>query len=187
MNRMKSFCGLLLVAGWPVGWVPPAGAQGVLLSAGNSLAIEFNGVDGCHFTEAAPGAVANVVFGVNLLGPGESLRLELFENSLNETPFASQVFNPATSLTHAAVAGPMSQWLDYQGLVQVSVLSGSASIVGAGFFVSPNTATYCDTFITVPEPNAFGFGSLIGCHFAIVLFHRRRHAKADARVASCAG
>ena len=152
-------------------WGLVAYPQGVHLTTGNSLSIEFNGVDPCQFIEFAQSS-AFVGFGNDPLGPGEVLRLELFENTVNDSPFASQTYMPATPTTSASLAGPAGRWLDYQGLVQVSMLSGSVDVIGTYFFIAPDQNTLCTARVTVPEPTTTVLLALGG--LSLVIWRRSR-------------
>jgi len=153
-----------------------ATAQGVHLNAGESLLISFNSVSGCSFTQLAPPSYAGVAFGIDLLAPGDSLRLEMFENSLNDSPFATQLYSPAAPVSFVEIYGPMA-WLDYQGLIRISMLSGSVDVNFAHFIVGPNVNTFCDTIIhPVPEPSVCALMALGGGLAAIVRICRRRRS-----------
>jgi hypothetical protein len=153
-------------------WSLNLAAQGVHLSAGDTLSLEFNGVLGCNFTEGSAPTFAGV--GNDILGLGESLRLEMFENSLIDSPFATQLYSPIAPATFVQIYGP-SAWLDYQGVIRVTMLSGSVDVNYAHFVVSPNVNTFCNADVfAVPEPSAgllITLGSSIG---TVVWICRRR-------------
>lgn len=177
----KLIANLLFAACFVVCSSLSAWAQGVHLSPGDTLSFGFNGVDSCHFTEASPGSYVAVAFGDDSLGAGESLRLEMFENSLNDPPFASQTYSPSTSVTSVAMYGPRA-WLDFQGVIRIDMLSGSVDVGGGYFIVSPDISTYCNTSVAVPEPSSaalIGLGAVVS---GVVLIHRRRRSQ-DARAA----
>ena len=148
-------------------------AQGFILDPSATLPIGFNTIDRCQTTEFSPGTCVAIAFGQNLLEPGESLRVEMFENTLSESPFATQTFTPSSSLTSVAMYGPRSQWLDHQGLVRLTMLSGSTEIGGAYFITSPDLFTFCSASVPVPEPRSivlvliaivFGAFTFVSCH-----------------------
>src|SRR5689334_18110780 len=116
----------------------PIAAQGVHLNAGDVFSFGFNSVSGCYFTEASPGAEVIVVFGLDRLSSGESLRLEMFENDITNAPFETRVFSPGEPDPIAVLAGPRSHWLDGQGVIQLTMLNGSVDVDYGHFFVSPN-------------------------------------------------
>src|SRR6266567_4962401 len=94
---------ILLCCGSLAAW-----AQAVHLSAGDTFSFGFNGTGVCRFTEFSPGSAVAVSFGPDLLEPGESLRLEMFENNLNDLPFAAETYTPSAPLTFVALYGPRS-------------------------------------------------------------------------------
>ena len=153
-------------------------AQGVHLSAGDTLTIGFDGVSSCIFTELAPPSAVSVSFATDLLGLGESLRLEMFENSLNELPFQTGTYNPTTSVSFVSLYGP-SAWLDYQGLIRISMLSGSVDVNYAHFGIGPNPNTLCSiTIFAVPEPTTCLLAELGAVISAVLWFYRRaRHIR----------
>lgn len=157
MKTMITTSMLPVVTCLVVFWRLSALAQGVVLSPGDTLTIGFNGVDACRFTEGAASGV-QVFFGADMLTSGESLRLEMYENTLNDVPFATQTFSPASPFIGVSIVGPTSPWHDYQGLIRVSMLSGSTEVRSARFFISPSNNNLCDAFVTVPEP----IGTLLG-------------------------
>ena len=88
-----------------------ATSQGVHLNEGDSFLIGFNSVDPCSFVEFIQVSRVRVQFGIDLLGAGDSLRLEMFENSLNDTPFASQTY-PRGQLLHTLILmGRINGWI----------------------------------------------------------------------------
>ena len=129
-----------------------AWAQGVHLLPGQTLSIEFNGVGNCRSTEPSyAGGTVAVVFGNDLLGPGEQLSLEIFEDNLNAPSVASRIYSPAVPVFNAVLESPGS-WLDLQGVIRLSMLSGSLDVSYAHFWVKPDAFTSCETFVLVPEP-----------------------------------
>ena len=149
-----------------------AEAQGVLLTAGDTVSIEFNGFDGCHPFDGGIASSARVLFGDNMLDPGESLRLEMFANTVNDPAFATQVFSPGSSVPFVQISGPVSGWLDNQGLVRVTMLSGSVDVFGAHFFVD-QTSQYCDAVVAVPEPSVAMVIALASVVGAVAFSFRR--------------
>src|SRR5438067_2994092 len=80
-----------------------AGAQGVHLSAGDTLSVGFDQVS-CVFFEGGNGtAFGSVFFNGDLLDPGESLRLEMFENGLGEAAIAAQTFSPTATASSVSL------------------------------------------------------------------------------------
>lgn len=161
-------------------WGLSAQAQGVHLSAGDTLAIGFDGVDlnDCFFDRE--GLTQNsvlIAFGIDILSTGESLRLELFENNLSEPPFATQSYSPQTSSTFAILAGGESRWSDQQGIVRVSMINGSVDVDFAHFIYAPRRDVGCPVLISVPEPGSLtlsAFGGMVGA--AGWYYRRKRNA-----------
>ena len=145
-----------------------ASAQGVHLGPGDSLSIGFNGNLGCIQTEfTPPGASVSVFFSDNILEPGDSLRLEMFENNLNEPPVAMQTYT-ATSPVNSVNLGTIPEtWFDGQGLIRITMNSGSVDLGSAQFFVSPNFLLRCETTVIVPEPSILLLAALGGIATAV--------------------
>ena len=151
-----------------------ASAQGIHLGPGDSLTIGFNEVQGCRFLEpTVAGGTVYVGFGSDILASGESLRLEMFENNFNEPSLVSQVFSPGSSLTYVGVTSNGS-WLDFQGFVRVSVLSGSVDVGYANFFVRPDPFRECYNFVVVPEPSETILVTIGGIAGALLWIRRQK-------------
>lgn len=128
-------------------------AQGVHLGAGDALEVGFSQMD-CVFT-SEPSAVAGTVylfFGNDLLMPGERLRLEMFENTVSDTPLAVQTYSPMTPTTFVVIDS-LNSWRDLQGVVRATVLDGSVDVSYADFLVRPDLFVSCRTIVQVPEPS----------------------------------
>jgi len=67
--------------------------------------------------------------GFTPLGAGNMFRYELFENSVAETPFASGTASVSPAFFQACIPA----WQDRQGVVRVTMLSGSATLDRATF------------------------------------------------------
>src|SRR5439155_8244398 len=118
-------------------------AQGVHLGPGDSIAIGFDHVDSCQpFPEPInPGGIAFVLFGADAFDLGDSLRLDIFENSLSDPPIVSVGYVAPATVVDIGAGGA---WQDFQGIVRVAMLSGSADVLGIHFAVFPNSFTHCD-------------------------------------------
>ena len=150
-----------------------AWAQGVHLLPGQSLSIEFNGVGRCYSGEGGSvGGIVYVVFGNDILVPGEQLSLEMFEDDVNEPAVASQVYILEEPDAVVGLSSPGS-WLDYQGFIRVNMLSGSVEVDHANFFVQSDPYTYCRTTVLVPEPRTGVLLALGGIVLATVLGYRQ--------------
>jgi len=142
-----------------------AGAQGVHLNGGDILSWEFNGVSMCQFTqESFIGGRFFVSLGMDMLGPGDTLRLEMFENGLNEAHLVVETYDGSTPLGVLFLQSPQS-WLDFQGVIRLTMLSGSVDVSNVRFDVLPNLNTLCFNVVAVPEPSTCllaGLGGAIG-------------------------
>ena len=126
-------------------WTITVTGQGVHLSPGDSLSVGFNNLD-CHFSEGNIVETAvNITLGTDVLSPGESLRLEMFEDSSNEAPFASQIFSPAAPLSSFYLLGPSSNWGDHQGVIRLTMLSGSVDVLDGYFYAATSPNFACNT------------------------------------------
>ena len=150
--------------------------QGAHLKAGDSLSIGFNGMGVCRPCAecglAAGGAY--VVFGADALGAGEGIRLDMFENDLVGAPIASRTYN-ATGPFLAVSVGAPGAWQDFQGLINVTMLSGEADLAYGEFdvFLGGNFS-YCETIVAVPEPSVFASAAVAASIAAAMRVFRRR-------------
>lgn len=158
-------------------WSVSAQAQGVHLSAGGSLTIGFDEINSCRFTEGIGGSHVYIDFGNDLLGPSETLGLEMFENSVGEVPLATATYSPVTSVTFVDLRGPYS-WADHQGVIRITMFTGSVEVTGADFIAAPNVFTYCPFSIAVPEPNSFMLITFGGSVAAVVSIYSRKKSNA---------
>ena len=114
-----------------------------------------------------------VVFGNDILVPGEQLSLEMFEDDVNESAVASEIYSLEQPDAVVGLSSPGS-WLDYQGVIRVSMLSGSVDVHHANFYVRPYPAdTYCWTSVLVPEPRTGVLIALGGVLLATAVRSRR--------------
>jgi hypothetical protein len=144
--------------------------QGFLLTAGNTYTFEFTNLDFQGSSLTGP----STRIGLELLGFSgtEALQFEAFENSSSESPIFS------TNLI-ASVGSPdftfAPAWQDLQGVFQIDILSGSATL--QGYFVSVTTTDgdfYSSKFNAVPEPPAI---SLIFLGSGVLIYVRKRNKK----------
>ncbi len=137
-----------------------AAAQGLLLNQGDIFTYEFSNLP--DRTVRPPGqdvaSGASVIFSGNYLAPGERLRIELFENSLDEAPFRTLEESPPVMLASTGVPyGPC--WLDNQGAIRLTMLSGSVQITELQFTSLQNDIIASAT-VFVPEPSTLLFSCL---------------------------
>src|SRR2546422_6225223 len=102
----------------------PVAGQGLHLSAGDSFSYTFDSL--LPLSDAPSGFVPTefqVRFSNDLFGFGDGIRLEMFEDTLAGSPFASRIFTGAntdvSSLTLSAGAAFPESWQDRQGAVRV--------------------------------------------------------------------
>lgn len=97
-------------------------------------------------------------------GLGDSIRIDLFENSLADTPWASFGYNPQAPNP----AGSSVNWIfDLQGVIQISVQSGSATLESMRFQgqrpAGGGAMERIDvTIVPVPEPGTWSLLGLAG-------------------------
>ena len=96
----------------------------------------------------------DLFFGTDILNPGESVRLEMFENSLTEAPLAITTQSPSDARSWITVFSPSAAWQDFQGVVRATMLNGEVDISYAHFWVGPDRQfAACDAVVPVPEPS----------------------------------
>ena len=159
-----------------------AEAQGVHLNTGNSLSIAFSGMGVCHLCPECLVQEGDgyLVFGTDMLGAGESLRFEMFENDVSEAPVLSRIYSPETPLGIVSLGRP-GTWQDFQGVVRATMLSGEVDANYAEFIVFPGTGFSCHTVVPVPEPKVswiVGVAIVIG---TVAQFYRSRPQHTDLR------
>jgi len=105
--------------------------------------------------------------------PGDTIRLEMFEDSLTEAPIDSRTWmNQSLVICQAANA-----WGDLQGAIRLTMLSGSVTVdVITLRALTPSGGTpllnkWESTFQPVPEPSTC---ALLGTSFVAGLFWRIR-------------
>lgn len=152
--------------------------QGVGVGPGGSYSFEFSSLNFIRSANAADGGLVSVNFVTNGLGPGESLLLELFPNTLTDTPLAFTFDGaaggslPDGSLGGVAIfwsPGAPAEWPDLQGVVRVTMVSGTIQLSGFAVTQVAGGGYYSQTF-PVPEPTTAGL-VLVG---AGLLMARRR-------------
>ena len=148
--------------------------QGMGISSGGSFTFEFSSLAFIRPATAADGGQVSVNFIANGLGPGERLLLELFPNTLTDTPLAFTFDGvaggsfPDGSLGGVAIfwsPGTAAEWPDLQGVMRVTMNSGSIQLSSFAVTQVAGGGYYSQTF-PVPEPTtsallAMGLGLLL--------------------------
>ena len=143
---------------------------GCLAAAGQGIVLNAGDVFSFTFTSLNPGStppvprLSEAAFEATLSGDGlsigESLRLEMFEDTLLQPPFASDtvtgtVFSfPSVFVT--APNSPTAHWSDLQGCGRITMLTGSVRISALTFSTQIGTRFLSSTF-PVPEPSVTRF------------------------------
>jgi len=115
----------------------------------------------------------------------DGLRIELFEDSIAESPVSSATFsgvspppNPPTP-NPFFVTAPNGTWADLQGVVRFTMLTGSMTITQLGATVIRDeggiVSQYYST-LPIPEPSVSAFVILGGCG---LLFARLKRDKSQ--------
>jgi len=145
-----------------------ARSQGVILNTGDSYTYEFSSLP-LQGTTTYVFLGGHTAFGLDAasLTPGYAMRFEAFENSDGETPLFSAIRTVDHQFVGADLAG---HWLDHQGVVRFTMLSGTAKLVWLDFDVfmplpTSGSEVYHLDFVPVPEPSVLAF-----CAIAAVLF-----------------
>ena len=150
--------------------------QGLQLGAGESYTYVFTSLD--YLGPSTPGVLGGLDFGArfdgDLFDPGDSIRMEMFEGTLQEAPFAANTFTGASApldvLNLQASQFP-SHWNDLQGAVRLTVLTGSANLARIGVSAELGPSSY-GNFVAVPEPNGFVLCSFTG--LLVLLWMKRK-------------
>lgn len=140
-----------------------ASAQ-VTLNAGDVFTHEFNFLNSAGMTDLPVGPLGNYSAILNPLTvqPGDVIFLELFENSLAETPVATRTFDGLSLVSCQAAFA----WQDLQGAIRLTMLSGSATLdVITLRALTPSAGplplnAWDLTIVPVPEPGGLALAGL---------------------------
>jgi len=151
-------------------------AQGSLtLNAGDIYVYQFNTLlpQGSWDIQEPPGAPAGKIDGLCTFQSGSSLFVEMFEDTTNSLPIATQTLNFSNSSGGLPPPPGPALWSldacqDLQGTVRGSMLSGSATFSQFQVAVIRNDLgalnVYSSSAMPVPEPNSIllgGFAALL--------------------------
>ena len=154
--------------------------QGVGIGPGGSYSFGFSSLNFIRPATAADGGQVSVNFVNNGLGPGESLLLELFPNALTDTPlaftFGGAAGGPFPDGSLGGVAlfwspGAAAEWPDLQGVVRVTMNSGSVQLSSFAVTQVAGGGYYSQNF-PVPEPTVMSL-ALVGAGLLTVVRRRR--------------
>jgi len=135
--------------------VVESSAQVLHLSAGQNFESEFQNLPFSGFlfpNQSNEGSVFLTLSMDDGLSAGESLRLQIFENSFSEPPVLTKLLNgPVTDMT---IGGSQPDaWQDLQGAFRLTMVSGSVEFTGISVNAVKETLVY-STVVPVPEPSA---------------------------------
>ena len=159
---------LFLLAGWLLAAPVPGLSQGLILNAGDSYTCEFNDLQ-LEIPGTANSTITRVLIGRQSFSG--AFEFEAFENSLAEQPVFSATVTPADSSDF--YFGPA--WLDLQGFVRVSMLSGSMNLrVILAAVTTPTGDVYSQSIDPVPEPAVTGLIAAAASGLVVLRALRRR-------------
>ena len=149
------------------------------LSEGESFEFSFTNI--AFFGNTT--ATSSIGLSFNLLGDllslGESLQLELFEDTPSDSAFLTTTFiAPGTGFGVGTIDGLFNYWQDLQGSLRLTAISGSVNLDSFTLGVNSNGIRYFEQIdaASVPEFSSFylflmGFLGLIGVTVVTVI-HR---------------
>jgi hypothetical protein len=160
-------------------------ARGQLhLDTDDALTYQFNGVTQTGQTFYARGGWVEAFFvGADSFSPGESLRIDVFEDSVSGPILSTSTFAPIGGLFPSVIAGKENAWQDLQGAVRLTMLNGSADFVLL-FTVSDGTGRAFQYPVQqVPEPTALSLMSVVVFGGLLWWSYRRKYDHAARRCA----
>ena len=153
------------------------------LNSGDSYIYQFDSLhfDGhVTFGVAAPFGAFYLPVSPSALGPTDSLRFEMFENSPSEGAIFSRTLTSSSQLEDNS-ATIVNAWGDVQGAVRLTMLSGTVTI--NVFTLEAVTGSVADGFdvfgeriYPVPEPSPLVLSS-IGCVIGLLWIRHHQNRK----------
>lgn len=161
-------------------------SQGVLLGPGQSYIFEFTSLPYVRLAQTDNGSLA-AYFAAGTFGDGESVLMEIFANTVSDTPVTS-------SYTHSGPANPLESvglaqvWMssappffpDLQGIARVSMLNGDAQLDGFAVKQVISGGVYSQYF-PVPEPST---PVLLAVGLACLVWSQARRSKVTKKPAA---
>ena len=154
-------------------------AQGVLLSSGQSYVFEFSSLSYLRPAQVSDGGSFYAYFSAGTFSDGENVLVEIFQNSLSDTPLTSSYSHvgPADPLESYAIgfswsSASMPFWPDFQGIARVTMISGDCQLDSLDVRQIVNGGLYLQSF-PVPEPSPFSLGICIVASLMMVRGFRR--------------
>jgi len=129
----------------------------IILNQGDSYDFTFSTMNNNSGTSFAWPVSVYVGYENDLLNDGESIQIELFENTLVDSPWQTTVHSQSgflSSVNSIIFSNSESNWGDLSGAVRITMLTGSVEIIGLS--IQRNIAT--DKYIvsaSIPEPSTY--------------------------------
>ena len=135
-------------------FVSPIVTAAIILNTDDVFEFEFTTLAFDSFSDSGPGWD---IFGLtgDATTSGGEFYLELFEDDLEETPFFTDYFvqpNLWPEEYGFAAKSNTDRWQDIQGVIRLTMISGSLSLNKLYFEVSTDDSVYQEMFVPVPEP-----------------------------------
>jgi len=158
-------------------------AQGVALNNGESFVFEFASLNYLRPAEVTDSGSFDANFSAGTFSDGESVLVEIFSDSLFDTPLTS-LYNhvgPASPLDSYAIgiswrSSSLPYWPDFQGVVRVTMISGDAQLNGFAVKQIVNGNVYSQSF-SIPEPSSLSLGVCSAAFTTVLHGIRRRRLK----------
>lgn len=156
-------------------------ASAVILNSNDTFVYAFNSLPSVEYLGYQNQGGATIHFSGDLLDIGDVVRLELFEDSLLGPVIFSNDFNSPTE--HFGVTR-INTWQDLQGVIRLTVLSGSVGLSSIDLQVFKDGYRYADSYTTtaaVPEPETYAM-MLAGLGLMGFVSYRRKQKQAGCQI-----